>query len=97
MKRCMRFRHVVELADAEDAARVQDAVAIKATETARRIDPHPPGGSVFDYDFAFHLPIAAAAGNATAADCTWAGFGCELRWISANDVSDSVLEEHAEV
>jgi len=64
MKRCMRFRQVVECAAAEDAARRCDRAAIAAIEAAYdRMFALQPGETVFDADFAFHLAIAQATGN----------------------------------
>lgn len=64
MKRCMRFRHVIECSAAEDAARLCDVNGIAAIEQAqRRMDFLPPGEHIFEADFAFHLAVAEAAHN----------------------------------
>jgi len=64
MKRCMRFRQVVECAAAEDAARICDPEAISGIEQAhQRMLTLPPGESVFEADFAFHMAVAEAARN----------------------------------
>lgn len=64
MKRCMRFRQIVECAAAEDAARLHDAVGIAGIEAAQqKMDMLQPGEHVFEADFAFHMAVAEAAGN----------------------------------
>jgi len=64
MKRCMRFRQVVECAAAEDAARLCDPEAIRGIEEAeRRMLALLPGEGVFEADFAFHVAVAQAARN----------------------------------
>ncbi|MBW6422314.1 FCD domain-containing protein [Rhizobium sp. XQZ8] len=64
MKRCMRFRQVVECAAAEDAARLCDPDAIRGIEQAhQRMLTLPPGEGVFEADFAFHMAVAEAARN----------------------------------
>ncbi|WP_353476071.1 FCD domain-containing protein (plasmid) [Salipiger sp. H15] len=107
MKRCMRFRQIVEAAAAEDAARLQDVAAIRAIEAAHRaLAELQPGGTVFDRDFAFHLAVAAASGNSyyrfaleTLRQQIALGleFGRRLRGIAQNEVSERVIAEHASV
>ncbi len=107
MKRCMRFRQIVEAAAAEDAARLQDPVAIEAIATAHAaLAGMRPGGSVFDLDFAFHLAVAAASGNPyyrfaleTLRQQIALGleFGRKLRGIGLHEVSERVIAEHEEV
>ncbi|CDZ49692.1 MULTISPECIES: FadR/GntR family transcriptional regulator [Neorhizobium] len=64
MKRCMRFRQVVECAAAEDAARLCDPEGIRGIEDAhRRMLTLPPGEGVFEADFAFHMAVAQATRN----------------------------------
>lgn len=64
MKRCLRFREVVECAAAEDAARICDRHAVAAIQSAYdRMLTLPPGETVFEADFAFHLAIAQATAN----------------------------------
>ncbi|QXC52323.1 FadR family transcriptional regulator (plasmid) [Agrobacterium salinitolerans] len=64
MKRCLRFRHVIECAAAEDAATVGDRHAIAAIQAAfDRMLSLPAGQTVFEADFAFHLAIAQATAN----------------------------------
>ncbi len=64
MKRCMRFRQVVECAAAEDAARLCDLEAIANIEEAhRRMLTLMPGEGVFEADFAFHMAVARATRN----------------------------------
>ncbi|MEB2846382.1 FadR/GntR family transcriptional regulator [Endobacterium cereale] len=64
MKRCMRFRQIVECAAAEDAARIRDANSISKIELAqRKMDELLPGDHVFEADFAFHMAVAEAAQN----------------------------------
>ncbi|WP_113340067.1 FadR/GntR family transcriptional regulator [Rhizobium cremeum] len=64
MRRCLRFREVIECGAAEDAARVHDPHATAAIQTAYdRMLALPPGESVFEADFAFHLAIAQATAN----------------------------------
>ncbi|MGK6317540.1 FadR/GntR family transcriptional regulator [Neorhizobium sp. DT-125] len=64
MKRCLRFRQVVECAAAEDAAKVGDLHAIAVIQAAYdRMLALPPGETVFEADFAFHLAIAQATAN----------------------------------
>lgn len=64
MRRCLRFREVIECAAAEDAARVHDPHAIAAIQIAYdRMLALPAGQSVFEADFAFHLAIAQATAN----------------------------------
>lgn len=64
MRRCLRFREIIECAAAEDAAKVGDRHAIAAIELAfDRMLSLPPGATVFEADFAFHLAIAQATAN----------------------------------
>ncbi|MCO5731301.1 FadR/GntR family transcriptional regulator [Rhizobium sp. SSA_523] len=64
MRRCLRFREVIECAAAEDAARVGDLHAIAAIQAAYdKMLALPPGETVFETDFAFHLAIAKATAN----------------------------------
>jgi DNA-binding FadR family transcriptional regulator len=64
MKRCMRFRQVIECAAAEDAARLADSAGIRGIEDAHaRMLTLAPGEGVFEADFAFHLAVADATRN----------------------------------
>lgn len=64
MKRCLRFREVIECAAAEDAAKVGDRHAIATVQSAfDRMLSLPAGETVFEADFAFHLAIAQATAN----------------------------------
>lgn len=64
MKRCLRFRGVIECAAAEDAAGVGDRHAIAAIQSAfDQMLSLPAGETVFEADFAFHLAIARATAN----------------------------------
>jgi DNA-binding FadR family transcriptional regulator len=107
MKRCMRFRQVVECAAAEDAARLCDPEAIEAIEAAhRRMLTLPPGESVFEADFAFHMAVAQAARNPyfTFALGTMRNqikltveFTRKLQERPADQVAPRVVEEHSRV
>lgn len=107
MKRCMRFRQIVEVAAAEDAARQRSEAGIRAIEAAHdALANLGTGESVFDQDMAFHLAIASASGNPyysfaleTLRQQIALGleFGRKLRGIPTDEVSPRVLEEHAEV
>lgn len=64
MKRCMRFRQIVECAAAADAARLRDPAGLaRIEEMQARMLASPPGESVFEADFAFHMAIAEASRN----------------------------------
>lgn len=64
MKRCMRFRQIVECAAAADAARIGDPAGFALIEQAQaRMLASRPGESVFEADFAFHMAIAEATQN----------------------------------
>lgn len=107
MKRCMRFRQVVECAAAEDAARVRDPEAIVGIEEAcRRMLALPPGESVFEADFAFHMAVAEAARNPYFTFALGAmrnqirltvEFTRKLQDQPADLVAPRVVEEHAQV
>lgn len=107
MKRCMRFRQVIECAAAEDAARICDADAIAGIERAQRqMDTLRPGEHVFDADFAFHMAVAEAARNPyfTFALGTMRNqirltveFTRKLQDLPQDKVLPRVVEEHARI
>jgi len=107
MKRCMRFRQVVECAAAEDAARLCDPEAIRGIEEAhRRMLALPPGEGVFEADFAFHMAVAQAARNPyfTFALGTMreqirltVEFTRKLQERPADQVAPRVVDEHLDV
>lgn len=103
MKHCMRFRQIVEVAAAEDAARVGDAAAIDAVAAANAALAANAGTSIFDADFEFHMAIARASKNAyyqvalgTLRSQIALGleFGRKLRGVPADEVSQRVIDEH---
>lgn len=64
MKRCMRFRQIVECGAAADAARLRDHARIAQIEAAQlRMLSLSAGESVFEADFAFHMAVAEATNN----------------------------------
>ncbi len=107
MKRCMRFRQVVECAAAEDAARLCDPEAIRGIEEAhRRMLTLPRGEGVLEADFAFHMAVAQAARNPyfTFALGTMRNqikltmeFTRKLQERPADQVAPRVVEEHSRV
>ncbi|WP_197089225.1 FadR/GntR family transcriptional regulator [Puniceibacterium sp. IMCC21224] len=106
MKHCMRFRQIVEIAAAEDAARIADPVAIEAVAAANAALAANVDTSIFDADFAFHMAIANASKNAyyqvalgTLRNQIALGieFGRKLRGVSPNEVSRRVVDEHEEI
>lgn len=107
MKRCMRFRQVVECAAAGDAAIARDMMAIRAVEAAHAaLVEMPAGQNVFDYDFAFHLAVATASCNPyycfvleTLRQQIALGheFSRKLRGLSPTELSERVLLEHGRI
>ncbi len=106
MKHCMRFRQIVEIAAAEDAAQVADPAAIDAVAAANAELAANSGTSIFDADFAFHMAIARASKNAyyqvalgTLRDQIALGieFGRKLRGVPPDEVSQRVVDEHEEI
>lgn len=107
MKRCMRFRQVVECAAAEDAARLCDPEAIGNIEEAhRRMLTLMPGEGVFEADFAFHMAVARATRNPYFAFALGAmrnqikltmEFTRKLQERPPDQVAPRVVEEHGRV
>lgn len=107
MKRCMRFRQIVECAAAADAARIGDPTGIARIEAAQaRMLASPPGESVFEADFAFHMAIANASDNPyfTFALETMRSqirltveFTRKLQARPADQVAPRVVEEHGAI
>lgn len=107
MKRCMRFRQIVECAAAADAARLCDPAAIDRIEEAqRKMLALAPGESVFEADFSFHMAIAEATGNPyfTFALATMRSqirltveFTRKLQGRPADQVAPRVVDEHGSI
>jgi GntR family transcriptional repressor for pyruvate dehydrogenase complex len=107
MKRCMRFRQIVECAAAADAARLCDPAGIAGIEDAQsRMLASPPGESVFEADFAFHMAIAEATDNPyfTFALETMRSqirltveFTRKLQGRPADQVAPRVVDEHGDI
>jgi GntR family transcriptional regulator, transcriptional repressor for pyruvate dehydrogenase complex len=107
MKRCMRFRQIVECAAAADAARLCDPEKIARIEAAQsRMLALPPGESVFEADFAFHMAVAEATDNPyyTFALETLRNqikltveFTRKLQGRPADQVAPRVVDEHAAI
>jgi DNA-binding FadR family transcriptional regulator len=107
MKRCMRFRQVVECAAAEDAARLGHAEGIRGIAAAhRRMLELPAGTSVFEADFAFHMAVAGATQNPYYAFALstmrnqirlTVEFTRKLQDIPADEVAPRVVAEHRDV
>ncbi|SES42604.1 transcriptional regulator, GntR family [Tranquillimonas rosea] len=106
MKNCMRFRQIVEMAAAEDAARIGDSAAIDDIARANAALAAYEGTSVFDADFNFHLAIARASKNSyyevaleTLRSQIALGleFGRKLRGVPMNEVSQRVVDEHEDI
>jgi len=106
MKHCMRFRQIVEIAAAEDAARIADTAAIDAVAAANAALAANVGTSIFDADFAFHMAIANASKNAyyqvalgtlRSQIALGVEFGRKLRGVPSDEVSQRVVDEHEEI
>lgn len=107
MKRCMRFRQIVECAAAEDAARLRDKDGIAGIEQAQQMmDRLRPGEHVFEADFAFHMAVAEAARNPyfTFALGTMRNqikltveFTRKLQDLPQDKVAPRVVEEHGRI
>ncbi len=107
MKRCMRFRQIVECAAAADAARRRDPAGIARIEEAQsRMQASPAGESIFEADFAFHMAIAEATDNpyftfalATIRDQIrlTVEFTRKLQGRPADQVAPRVVDEHGAI
>ncbi|MBR9782267.1 FadR/GntR family transcriptional regulator [Thalassospira xiamenensis] len=107
MKRCMRFRQIIECAAAEDAAKLCDQDKIKNIEAAiQQMLSLQPGQNVFDADFAFHMAIAEASANPYYIYTLGTlrnqirltvEFTRKLREQPADELAPRVLQEHTKV